>query len=393
MPDGGLPFEAAEYRARVGAVQQRMAERGIDVLLVVDPCNLNYLTGYEAWSFYVPQAVIVVRGRDDPIWVGRRMDASTAAMTTYLGDDDIQWYEDGLVDSPGHHPFARVAELLHDGGWGNATIGVETDAYYFTARSLETLQARMPNASFEDAYLLVNWIRAVKSDREISYMRDAARIVETAMATGIGAVGPEVRECDVVGEIVKAQISGTGRGGGVYPAAWPHYLVGDRAGTPHATWTDAPHRVGEGTCLELGGCRFRYHAALARTVYLGTPPAALVDLAALVGDGMHAVIDAIRPGVQAHDVDGAWRRIIEAAGQEKPSRIGYSIGIGYPPVWGEHTVSIREGDETVLVPNMTFHVILGMWMDGWGYELSETIRVDRSGAEVLTRFPRELVVK
>ena len=42
---------------------------------------------------------------------------------------------------------------------------------------------------------------------------------------------------------------------------------------------------------------------------------------------------------------------------------------------------------------MCFHIMLGMWMDGWGYELSETVRVTKSGVEVLTQFPRQLFVK
>ena len=59
----------------------------------------------------------------------------------------------------------------------------------------------------------------------------------------------------------------------------------------------------------------------------------------------------------------------------KGSRIGYSMGLNYPPDWGEHTASLRPGDKTVLAPNMTFHMILGMWMDNYGFEGSESFRV------------------
>ena len=85
--------------------------------------------------------------------------------------------------------------------------------------------------------------------------------------------------------------------------------------------------------------------------------------------------------------------VIRAAGYEKSSRIGYSIGLNYPPDWGEQSASLRPGDTTQLAPNMCFHIMLGMWMDGWGYELSETVRVTKSGVEVLTQFPRQLFVK
>jgi Xaa-Pro dipeptidase len=78
---------------------------------------------------------------------------------------------------------------------------------------------------------------------------------------------------------------------------------------------------------------------------------------------------------------------------EKKSRLGYSIGIGFPPDWGERTVSIRADDTTVLEENMTFHVIAGMWMTGYGFEASESVRVTPTGAELFTSAPRELIHK
>ena len=53
------PFPQTEYASRLHAVQARMVERQISSLVVVDPANLYYLTGYNAWSFYTPQCLIV----------------------------------------------------------------------------------------------------------------------------------------------------------------------------------------------------------------------------------------------------------------------------------------------------------------------------------------------
>ena len=92
-------------------------------------------------------------------------------------------------------------------------------------------------------------------------------------------------------------------------------------------------------------------------------------------------------------IRAAWRETIGRAGFVKPSRIGYSIGVNYPPNWADHTASLRAGDTTVMVPNMTFHLMLGMWMEGWGYELSETFRVTEDGYELFASFPQRLFVK
>lgn len=386
-------FTDSEYAARLAKTRREMERRSLDVLLVTDPANMYYLTGYDAWSFYVPQAVIVPLAGEPPIWVGRGMDAPSAAITTSLPPERILGYADELVESPVRHPMQHVASVLADHGYAHARIGVEMDAYYFTARFLEVLRESLPDATFPDAYLLVAWIRTVKSPAEIELMRQAARILERVMEVAIEAVEPGTRECDAAALISQAQLTGTPEYGGDAPAAFPAILSGEKAGTPHSAWSDEPFRPDTATCLELSGCRRRYHCAMARTVYLGTPPDAVRRLADVTGEGLEAALAVVRPGARCEDVEAAWRTTIGRAGYVKPSRIGYSIGVNYPPNWADHTASLREGDTTVLVPDMTFHLMLGMWMDGWGYELSETFRVTEDGHELLANVPQRLFVK
>ena len=110
-------------------------------------------------------------------------------------------------------------------------------------------------------------------------------------------------------------------------------------------------------------------------------------------EGLEAVLATMRPGATAHEVHRAWQDVLDQYGLTKDSRIGYGIGVGYGPDWGEHTISLRPHDETVLEPNMTIHVMLGMWMDDWGMEMSETTLVTPDGVECLTNFPRSVHVK
>ena len=86
-------------------------------------------------------------------------------------------------------------------------------------------------------------------------------------------------------------------------------------------------------------------------------------------------------------------KILDKYGIEKTSRTGYSIGIGYPPDWGEHTLNISKGDMTVLQPNVTFHMIAVMQFGNWGVEASEAIRVTDKGAELFCNFSKELHIK
>jgi Xaa-Pro aminopeptidase len=267
------------------------------------------------------------------------------------------------------------------------------DSFYFTAAAFEALRRHLPDASLLDARALVNWVRIVKSEAEIAQMRGAARIAEQVMQVAIDAVAPGVRQCDAVARIYEAQTRGTPEFGGSYTAIAPLLPTGTGTSTPHLTWDDQPFQPDTPTILELAGCRNRYHCPMARTVHLGPPPAHLADTAAVVVEGLNAAIEAARPGTLAEDVEAAWRRVIERHGIVKESRIGYSVGLGYPPDWGERTLSLRPGDKTELQANMTIHVIPGIWQDDWGIEISECIRITETGAEPLCDFPRRLFVK
>ncbi len=386
-------FEAAEYRERQAKTKARMAAEGVDVLLASDPANMCYLSGYDGWSFYVHQLLVVALDADAPIWIGRGMDAGAAKVTTYLAHDEILGYPDDYVQSTEKHPMDYVAGVLEARGWGGLRIGVEKDAYYFTAACLASLERNLPNATFVDATGLTNWVRIVKSPAELEYMRRAARIVERVMATAFDAVSPGVRQCDAAAAIYQAEISGTPEFGGDYTALVPMLPSGVGTSTPHLTWTEEPFVEGEATILELAGCHRRYHCPMARTVFLGTPPAKIADTAAVVVEGLEAALDAVEPGMTAEAVEAVWRATIARHGIVKDSRIGYSTGLNYPPDWGEHTISLRPGDKTVLEPNMTLHMIPGVWFDDWGIEISECVRVTEKGAEPLADVPRELVVK
>jgi ectoine hydrolase len=388
----GTAIAPAEREARLRRVRERMAARGIDTLLVSDPANMHYLTGYDGWSFYTPQGVLVPAAGDVLLFT-REMDAPGARMTTSLADDQILGFPDDYVQQRDRHPLDWVAAELSRRGVLGATVAVEMDAYYFSPRAYESLRAALPGARLVDAQELVNWVRAVKSPAELELMRTAARIVERVMAAGVDAVEPGVRQCDAVAAIYDAAVRGANGAGGDYPAIVPMLPTGAGTGTPHLTWSDEPFRSGEGTLLELAGCYRRYHCPMARTVFLGRPPQRLLELAAATREGLEAALDAVRPGVRCEQVEAAWREHIARHGLEKPSRIGYSVGLNYPPDWGEHTMSLRPGDTTELEPGMTFHMIVGMWMDGGGFELSETFHVTAGGAECLSSFPRELAVK
>src|SRR5699024_2775984 len=388
-----LTFTKSEYEKRLKKTKVSMERQGIDVLLITDPANMNYLTGFDAWSFYVHQLLIVMKEEEEPIWVGRGIDVSAAEITTWLDSKNILSYSDDHVQSTTKHPMDFVAAVLKEKGQEKKTIAAEFDAYYFTAKNYLQLKKQLPNAKFVDGTSLVNWIRIVKSDKEIELIKRAAFIVTEAMHKGIEKIEAGARECDVVADIFHKQISGTAEFGGDYPSIVPLLPSGKKTSACHLTWTDEAYEEGDPVILELAGCYKRYHSPLARTLVIGKPAPEMEDLADVVIEGIHAALDAVKPGVTCEEVELAWRHSIEKRGFRKESRIGYSTGLNYPPDWCEHTASLRPEDQTELKPNMVFHMIPGIWMDTYGIEISETFLVTDNGCEVLANVERKLFIK
>ena len=393
IPTAKLSFERTEFAARIRKTRLAMAAAGIDLLIVTDPTNMSWLTGYDGWSFYVHQCVLL-RMEGEPLWYGRMQDTQGALRTVHMGPENIVGYPDIYVQSPVRHPMDYLcAEVIGKRGWGGLRIGVEKDNYYFSAAAYASLQKHLPGATWIDATALVNWQRAVKSSQEIEYMRMAGRIVEEMHARIFEKIEPGLRKSDLVAEIYSTGIRGVDGQGGDYPAIVPLLPTGDDAAAPHLTWDNSTFQQGAGTFFEIAGCYKRYHCPQARTVYLGRPPKHFLLGEQLVVEGIEAGLAAARPGNLCEDIAHAFLGVLRKAGIEKDSRCGYPIGASYPPDWGERTMSLRPGDKTVLEPGMTFHFMPGLWMDGWGLEITESILITETGVETFCRTPRKLFVK
>ncbi len=393
MANKNLPFSQQEYERRLEKVRRSMENFEIDVLFIEDPSNMGWLTGYDGWSFYVHQGVLVFMD-EDPIWWGRFQDTNGALRTVWMDDSRITYYPDHYVQSTLCHPMEMLAAMIRDRGLGNKRIGVELENYYFSAKAYLTLTHELPDAVFVDATSLVNWQRLVKSDDEIAYMRKAARISEKIIDGIVERVEPGVRKSDIVGQIYADAISGIDDDWGDYPAIVPMLPSGSDAAAPHLTWDGRIFDADTPTFFEISGCFRRYHAPLCRTVHLGKPPQYLLDAEKALVEGLEAGLEAAVPGARAKDIARALAIPLERAGIYRASRAGYPIGISYPPDWGERTVSIRLEDRTILQPGMTFHFMPGIWEDDWGLEITESILIkDKGPAETLCNRPRKLYVK
>ena len=316
----------------------------------------------------------------------RAQDVAGALRTAWMAPDRAVGYAEHYIQTPDRHPMEDLATHL------SGRVGVEMDNYYYSAKAHAVLA--QAGVDLTDATGLVNWCRAVKSEAEISMMRKAARISEAVVDGMAERIEPGVPKNEVVADAFRDAIRGVDETWGDYPAIVPLVPSGADAAAPHLTWDGRPFERGEATTIEIAGCYRRYHVPLCRSVFLGDPPDEMKRAEAALIEGLDAGLDAARAGNQTRDVAAALNRALNKVGIERTARCGYPIGLSYPPDWGERTMSFRAEDETVLHPNMTFHFMPGLWMDGWGLSITESIRIAESGAaECFCDRPRSMIVK
>ena len=378
-------FSLAEYQRRMDALRSRMEDRRVDVLLVHTPENLYYLTGYQTPGYYWYQTLVVPMDRD-PVFITRLQEAANI--------EPLTWVEESRPYEDNDDWVAKTKDVLADLGLGSKSIGLENDSWFLTSRDHMRLTAMLPDARFVDCSGLVEQGRMIKSPQEIEYIRMAAQSAEAAMTAAIDATVVGATENEVAAEAHRAQILA----GSEYTGLPLFIASGARSEMNHVTWYRKRLEPNEAMLYELVGCMHRYHAALFRPVYLGDPPAEIVRGAETTIRTLEEAKSTIRPGLKAGDVhEIVQERLVGGLGLKKyTGRVGYSIGIGFAPDWGEgHIISFFMGDERPLQAGMTFHLLVMARIPGFGpTPCSDTILVTDDGCETLTDgVERKLFVK
>lgn len=374
-----LPFEPGVYAQRLALVQAEMAERGVAGVLLFDPENTYWLTGYQTIGYFTFQAALVpLQGR--PVVISRTVNR-TLALAHGVFDDFIAIAD---TDDPVEVLGDFLARVLPSG----AAIGIETGAWYLTVRDYKRLAGRIDH-DLRDWSGVFEPHRMIKTEAEIARMRQAARAAEAGLAAAIRTVAPGRTENDVAAAMFAANIAA----GSEYLGHPPLVVAGQTTALCFAMWRRREIRHGDVVLLEAAGCIDRYHAMLSRPVIAGPAQSQHQEAAHALQEVLETAIASIRPGISAAEVDQTCREALARKGLQQffRHRAAYGIGIGFPPNWSEgHIYSIRPDDPMILQPNMTFHVIPTLFLDSFGMCFSDSVRVTETGCETLTSFERRL---
>ncbi len=379
-----LPFTVQEYRRRLERIQSTLRQRGIDLFLITVPENNFYLTGYQTTGYYMYQAVLIPAS-GDPVPIVRSLEQTLLESGTWIGSGEF------YLDTDDPAPF--TAGVIQERFGERLTLAVEENSFFLPVGAHRRLAESLPNATLVDGSGIVERERLVKSVQEIDYIRQAANAATRGMETGLNAVKPGITENELAALVYRELLPA----GSEYPGDQPYVAAGPRSGLAHATWSGRPVEHGDIVFFEVGGCVKRYSAAHMRVVSAGKPDRETNRRADVVSEALSAAIDTIRPGATSGEVDRACRGTIERAGYGHlfRHRTGYSLGIAFPPGWGEgHIMDLKPDDPAILQADTVFHLVPILHEPGvHGIGMSETVLVTDTGCEVLTDYPRELVVR
>jgi Xaa-Pro aminopeptidase len=375
-------FPEAEFGGRLARARAAMDQAGLDMLLVHYLPNICYLTGYESHLTDWYACLLLPREGDLALQVCNLEVGLAVVYTTIRNIHQVPWND---MSKAGE----QLAELLRDYRVEGRRVGVEERRPGLNAHTYKILREHFPHTHFRDASDLVLKLRIVKSAAEVDCMRRAARFTVAGVEAAVAAAELGAMDNAIVAAASQVMLAA----GSEFFTTGPMVRSGYRTGIMHAEHRRRKVAAGEPITMELSGVYHRYHAPLFATAVIGAPSERLRRLADQALQIIAALLETIRPGLTMDDVCRAMTKHLKSVDPEVylSGYHGYSVGIGFPPAWPEHSAWIGEGSAEVLVPGMTFHVprvlrVPGLMAAGF----SETVLVTETGCEVLTPHRREL---
>jgi len=366
-----------------------MEGRDVDVLFVMSPANLCYLTGFES-VWYPPRAplgVVVSRHDERLVFLDYERHETLVRETAVFDDAVFYRYEEAL-DS--------IARAFRDRGWVEGSVGIEwwtqspgAPLVRETAERLGALGARIVAGDW-----IVDRVRAVKSDAELDCVRRAAAIVDVAFADLLESVRPGQTELQIAARLDSVMADQGGEPAAIRTMVSAGPDVWCRT---HSPPSQRPVEAGDVMYVDACGVVARYHADLCRTVAIGRDHEEARRILEHTARSVDEVKRTVRPG---DPLDVAQRAAEEWVLARIPREQvwwvgGYALGLALAPSWVGHTYLSNDAFESFTwepgyVTN--YENIVFDRERGFTASYMETLLMTAGGIETLSRHPRELVV-
>jgi Xaa-Pro aminopeptidase len=355
---------------RVSRLRQRLAEREVDALLVTQPFNVRYLTGYTGSS-----GIALVRADD-------------AGPDRFLTDFRYLTQAEQEVDGAFERAIEKgelidaAARLATEDGVGR--LGFD-DAHVTVRQHLSLVELTDSKLDLVAAGGPVEELRAIKEPEEIERIRAAAALVDDVFAWVLdrGVVGRTERE--VAADLEREMM----RRGAEEPSFRSIVASGDNSAKPHAQPRDVEIAPGTLLTIDMGARLDGYCSDCTRTFATGEVDGEAREVYELVRRAQEAGLGALRPGPKGKEIDAAAREVIKDGGHGEEFGHGLGHGVGLEVHEGPNLGPLRG-----VTPLAAGHVVTvepGVYLPGrWGVRIEDLTVVTQDGCEVLSRFGKEL---
>jgi Xaa-Pro aminopeptidase len=358
--------------SRLREVAAATGTAGLDALLLTPGPDLRYVTGYDAHQLE-RLTCLVVPAQAVPFLVVPRLEVP-AAQASPVGELDLEIVGWDETDDP----YALVARRLGNVG----AVGLSDRMW---ALMVLRLRAALPGTRQELASLALRDLRARKSPAEVAALLAAGEAIDRVHAQVPGWLLPGRTEREVASDISEAILAE-----GHASVDFAIVASGPNGASPHHTAADRVLQQGDTIVVDIGGTMpSGYCSDCTRTYSLGAAPAEFTAYYRVLQDAQDAACTAVRPGVQAQDVDAAAREPITAAGYGEffVHRTGHGIGLET-----HEDPYIVAGNTEVLMPGHAFSVEPGIYPGPHGARIEDIVVCTGNGYERLNNVSRDLVV-
>ncbi len=377
------------FRKRASQLRSCMADRKIDVLLLIDPDSVYYITGFWGYlgtEFGRPTMVVISRSGPCTL-ITPRMEAEMARAMTWISD--IREWVDGVAGEW----VSQLRALL--AGHQKQTIGIER--FQIPPAVLERLRSELPAATFADASEILADLRMIKGPEEIAVMRQAGEMAVAMAEAGAAAISEGVPEYEVA---LAVMAGGTRKAAELFGAEGPDRLLspmiynlpilqsGPETSMVHRRPTLRRIRRGDPVYLCFCGIATykMFKLGFDREFFVGTVSDKHARIYDVALRAQAAALRTIRPGVVAEEVHAAAKEVYRAAGFGVEYRTGRGIGYSFL-----EKPQLKDGDRTLLQAGMTLAVDGGVTIPAeFGARVGDSIVMTDTGYEWLADYPRDL---
>ena len=368
VPATAPSFPPLRVDGRLGRLRHRLAEEDVDAAVISQPANVRWLTGFTGSN-----GTVVVLGSGETLLV---------TDSRYAEQAPAQLAEAGCLDEVEVVVARRAAHTAAERLGAVTRLGLEDSVAW--AEQIRWSEA--VDASTVPLTEAVEGLRAVKDPAELTRMQAAARIADGALAAAEPMLRPGVTEAEIQQTLDDA-IRASGASGPAYETI---VASGPNSALPHARPTDRKLQAGDLVVVDVGAEVDGYRSDMTRSFVLGDPDEQVEAMLEVVGRSQSAGVEAVRPGVEASEIDGACRSVIDEAGMGEAFVHGSGHGVGLDI---HELPRVGSGSTAVLEPGNVLTVEPGVYFPGvGGARVEDLLVVTADGRRPLTLHPKAPVV-